>query len=84
MWFPHPGEMVDGVSDETPPLKQVMLFDIDTDPQERKEISHQHPEIVKSLLKRLEQLQEGAQPINFPPDDPRCDPQRTGAWGPWQ
>ncbi|KAB5548966.1 hypothetical protein PHYPO_G00061760 [Pangasianodon hypophthalmus] len=84
IWFPRPGEMEGGVSDEAPPLKQVMLFDIDTDPQERKEISHQHPEIVDFLLKRLEQLQEGAKPVNFPPDDPRCDPQQTGAWGPWQ
>ncbi|XP_060790862.1 arylsulfatase B-like [Neoarius graeffei] len=84
LWFPHPGEMVGGVSDEAPPLKQVMLFDIDADPQERNEISHQHPKIVDFLLKRLEQLQEGAQPINYPPDDPRCDPQHTGAWGPWQ
>ncbi|KAI5096533.1 arylsulfatase B, partial [Silurus meridionalis] len=83
VWFPRPGETVGGVSDEVPPLKKVMLFDIDTDPQERNEISHQHPEIVDFLLKRLKSLQEGAKPINFPPDDPRCDPQKAGAWGPW-
>lgn len=84
MWFPRPGEGVGGVADEAPPLKQVMLFDIDADPQERNEISHKRPEIVNFLLKRLQQLQEGAQPVTFPPDDPRCDPQATGAWGPWQ
>ncbi|TSL04224.1 Arylsulfatase B [Bagarius yarrelli] len=84
VWFPHPGETVDEVTDEVLPLKKLMLFDIDADPEERNEISHQHPEIVNFLLKRLDQLQKGAMPINYPPDDPRCDPQHTGAWGPWQ
>lgn len=65
-------------------LNQVMLFNVEKDPEERVEISHQHPEIVNFLLRRLQYYQKEAQPITFPPDDPRCDPGPSGAWGPWQ
>ncbi|XP_062867297.1 arylsulfatase B [Trichomycterus rosablanca] len=85
VWFPRPGETIGGASPVAPPpLKQVMLFNIDEDPEERQEVSHQHPDVVNFLLQRLEKLQQGAEPINFPPDDPRCDPKYTGAWGPWE
>lgn len=65
-------------------LKPVMLFNVEKDPEERVEISHQHPEIVNFLLRRLQYYQKEARPITFPPDDPRCDPGPSGAWGPWQ
>lgn len=65
------------------PLKSIMLFDIEKDPEERNELSTQFPTVVEYLLGRLQQYQKGAVPINFPSDDPRCDPGPTGAWGPW-
>ena len=66
------------------PLKQVMLFDIEQDPEEKHEVSAQHPEVVHFLLRRLDHYQREALPVTFPPEDPRCDPERLGgAWGPW-
>lgn len=84
VWFPRPGH---NSSESSPskvdPLKSVMLFDIEKDPEERNEVSADFPKVVEYLLKRLEKHQKTALPINFPADDPRCDPGPTGAWGPW-
>lgn len=81
LWFAPPGGRPLGASE---PLKQVMLFDVEKDPEERVEVSHQRPEVVSFLLRRLQQYQKQAVPIIFPPDDPRCDPRPSGAWGPWE
>lgn len=85
IWFPRPGH---NSSESRPsavdPLKPVMLFDVEKDPEERNELSAQFPSVVEYLLSRLHQHQKSALPINFPPDDPKCDPGPTGAWGPWQ
>lgn len=81
LWIPPPGGRPVNASE---PLKQVMLFDVEKDPEERLEVSHQRPEVVSFLLRRLQLYQNQAQPIHFPPDDPRCDPATTGAWGPWE
>uniref|UniRef100_A0A3Q3W419 Sulfatase N-terminal domain-containing protein n=1 Tax=Mola mola TaxID=94237 RepID=A0A3Q3W419_MOLML len=84
IWFPQPGHnSSEPRPSEVDPLKPVMLFDIEKDPEERKEISDQFPRIVEYLLGRLYQHQKSAVPINFPDDDPKCDPGPTGAWGPW-
>lgn len=68
----------------TDPLKPVMLFDIEKDPEERNEVSDKFPAVVDSLLDRLNQHQRSAVPINFPDSDPKCDPGPSGAWGPWE
>ncbi|KAM9840927.1 arylsulfatase B [Aulostomus maculatus] len=82
VWFPRPGR-----SESSPlrvePLKPVMLFDIEKDPEEKNEVSAHFPKVVEYLLNRLHKHQQHAAPINFPDDDPRCDPGPTGAWGPW-
>ncbi|XP_041816653.1 arylsulfatase B-like [Chelmon rostratus] len=83
-WFPRPGN-VSSVSkpSQVNPLKPVMLFDIEKDPEERNEVSAQYPTVVEYLLSRLYHHQKTAEPVNFPADDPRCDPGLSGAWGPW-
>ncbi|XP_041816561.1 arylsulfatase B-like [Chelmon rostratus] len=83
-WFPRPGN-VSSVSkpSQVNPLKPVMLFDIEKDPEERNEVSAQYPTVVEYLLSRLYHHQKTAEPVNFPADDPRCDPGPSGAWGPW-
>lgn len=82
VWFPRPGHNSSEFSDEDP-LKSVMLFDIEKDPEERNEVSAQFPAVVEYLLTRLSHHQKSALPITFPDEDPRCDPDPTGAWGPW-
>ncbi|XP_030598581.1 arylsulfatase B isoform X1 [Archocentrus centrarchus] len=84
VWFPRPGDNTsESSSSKVDQLKPVMLFNIEKDPEERNEVSAQFPKVVNHLLSRLEQHQRRARPINFPDDDPRCDPGPTGAWGPW-
>ncbi|KAI3362103.1 hypothetical protein L3Q82_012429 [Scortum barcoo] len=84
IWFPRPGQNSSEWSrfraDEP---KSVKLFDIEKDPEERNEVSALFPAVVDYLLSRLHQYQNSAAPINFPNDDPKCDPGPTGAWGPW-
>ncbi|XP_029941284.1 arylsulfatase B [Salarias fasciatus] len=82
-WFPRPGDDNSSSSAQPEPLKPVMLFDIENDPEERKEVSAQFPTVVDYLLNRLQKYQSGALPVKYPDDDPRCDPGPTGAWGPW-
>ncbi|XP_055792033.1 arylsulfatase B [Salvelinus fontinalis] len=85
-WFTRPGlENSSGTnsSGSVNPLKPVMLFDVEADPEERDEVSDQHPDVVDNLLRRLGHYLQRSQPITFPDDDPRCDP-GTGAWGPWE
>ncbi|XP_076020281.1 arylsulfatase B [Genypterus blacodes] len=81
-WFPRPGDNSSRTSSRDP-LKSVMLFDIEKDPEERTEVSDKFPAVVDNLLNRLNQHQRSAAPIIFPGEDPKCDPGPDGAWGPW-
>ncbi|KAM4527808.1 arylsulfatase B isoform 1-T1 [Odontesthes bonariensis] len=84
VWFPRPGHnSSESGSSTVDPLKPVMLFDVQKDPEERHDVSAKFPNVVEYLLNRLQHHQKRALPINFPDDDPRCDPGPTGAWGPW-
>ncbi|XP_071757832.2 arylsulfatase B [Centroberyx gerrardi] len=84
IWFPRPGNNGSGSGvSSMDPLKPVMLFDIEKDPEERNEVSDQFPTVVDFLLSRLHHHQRTALPITFPDNDPRCDPGPAGAWGPW-
>lgn len=84
MWFPRPDHNgSESAPPQADPLKPVMLFDVEKDPEERNEVSAKFPTVVDYLLTRLSHHQRSAVPIRFPKDDPKCDPGPTGAWGPW-
>lgn len=68
---------------DSEPVSQVQLFDIEKDPEERNEVSALYPSVVEYLLGRLKFYQDGSVPINFPDEDPNCDPGPGGVWGPW-
>ncbi|KAJ8339301.1 hypothetical protein SKAU_G00360870 [Synaphobranchus kaupii] len=84
-WFPPP-QLSNGTETSKPasPLRSLMLFNVESDPEEKQELSEKHPEVVDFLLTRLQHYQKASIPIIFPNDDPRCDPGPSGAWGPWE
>ncbi|XP_012687950.1 arylsulfatase I [Clupea harengus] len=64
--------------------KSVWLYNITGDPCERHDLAMQRPDVVKKLMARLAYHNHTSVPVQYPPDDPRANPdQNGGAWGPW-
>ncbi len=65
--------------------KNLWLFDVEKDPQERKDVSAVYPDVVNMMLYKLAQYNATAVPAVFPPQDPRSNPElHGGVWGPWE
>ena len=64
--------------------KNVWLFNIEEDPEERSDLSFRFPTVAKRLLQRLHEHNMTAVPCNYPDFDPSSDPKLHGGfWGPW-
>lgn len=87
----HPGDFNDDYDYDgdaagrwDPSAKNVWLFNITADPQERHDLSDSKPEVVKMMLERLKYYQSTAVPARFPKPDPNSNPAKHGGvWGPW-
>ncbi|XP_035687988.1 arylsulfatase B-like [Branchiostoma floridae] len=65
-------------------FKDLWLFNIRRDPQERRDLSEECPEIVQKLLERLSEYNKTAVPPYWPDPDQRSNPALHGdVIGPW-
>ncbi|KAK7474506.1 hypothetical protein BaRGS_00034260 [Batillaria attramentaria] len=64
--------------------KNIWLFNVAADPEERHDLSTSEPEVVRRLLDRLANYSATSVPPRYPADDPWARPARFGVWGPWR
>ncbi|XP_033760300.1 arylsulfatase B-like [Pecten maximus] len=86
-WVPVPTTMEDiNMGDDTSQSKKnLWLFNIAKDPEERVDLSSDYPDMVMKMLTKLQQQNETAVPCVYPPADPNANPERLGGWwGPWE
>jgi len=73
------------IPDPSSKSKNIWLFDISTDPDEKKDLFESHRDIAVDMLNKLAEYQATAIPARYPHSDPRCNPKyHNGFWGPWQ
>ena len=65
--------------------KNMWLFNIKEDPNERNDLSASRPDKVHELLGRLAYYNSTAVAVRYPPYDPKCNPELHGGfWEPWE
>ena len=85
-WIPPPNMPCPGLCHD-PIIAHygTWLFNITADPEERNDLSSEHPEKVAELMSRLEVYNRTAVPVCYPPPDPQANPALHGnAWVPWE
>lgn len=89
-WVPPPYSNTPafGITEKHPyttDTKNVWLFNIQEDPNERQDLSDTRQDMVKFMLDRLSYYQSTAVPCRYPDDDPLSNPNfHGGYWGPWE
>ncbi|XP_064616011.1 arylsulfatase B-like [Liolophura sinensis] len=84
-WIPPPHMAGKTQISSEAPTKNLWLFNIAVDPEERDDISEQYPDMVRKMLERLQAYNVTAVPVRYPKPDPRSNPKlHGGAWGPWE
>ncbi|XP_050416097.2 arylsulfatase J [Patella vulgata] len=87
-WVPPPHLQVDKnltLPSTNSQDQNLWLFNIKDDPNERRELSALYPDIVKSMLDRLDYYSNTAVPVRYPDPDPQANPDlHGGVWGPWE
>ena len=60
------------------------LYNVLEDPSERRNVSHEYPDLVRHLLTILQSYNATAAPLRNKPHDPRSDPAlHNHTWVPW-
>ena len=64
--------------------KNIWLFNVVADPEEKNDLSEVHPDVVMKLLEKLAKYNSTAVKCRYPSYDPRSNPvYHGGMWGPW-
>jgi len=72
------------IPDPDPKSKNIRLFDVSNDPNEKIDLFDSRRDIAVQMLNRLAEYQATAVPARYPLNDLRCDPKHhNGFWGPW-
>ncbi|GAB1598613.1 arylsulfatase B [Argonauta hians] len=83
-WIPPPHLNTSTVSMESS-LKNIWLFNITADPNERHDVAGENLNVVEFMLNRLAFYNTSAVKCRFPPPDPNSNPKLHGDyWSPWQ
>ncbi|XP_077988824.1 arylsulfatase B-like [Glandiceps talaboti] len=84
-WVPPPESGLPTVYPTDVTGKMIWLFNIAEDPNEEKDLSLFRPDKVDELLDRMQEYFKSSVPVDYPKNDPRCNPAKLGdAWGPWE
>ncbi|KAI8501713.1 hypothetical protein Bbelb_209840 [Branchiostoma belcheri] len=84
-WVPPPSSKQPWEKPKDPPGKHLWLFNIREDPEERTDLSQDHPQVVQELLEKLSGYNRTAVPVFYPEFDPQANPALHGdVWGPWR
>ena len=84
-WYPPQESDLVPIEPVIPPGKNIWLFNITADPDEKFDLTDKYPSVVKMMLGKLDEYYQTIVPVIYPDPDPNCDPaKRGGVWGPWK
>ncbi len=84
MWNPHHDQKDRVHNEDIPEDKNLWLFNVAEDPEERQDLSDDHPDIVNTMLQRLAEYKASAMPYETLENDFRANPDlHGGTWLPW-
>ena len=85
-WFPPPHlSHLASTPDPKDIEKNIWLYDVIHDPEERHDVSETHLEVVRAMLGRLAEYNRTAVTPIWPGQDHLAEPSlRTGVWEPWR
>ena len=73
------------IPDPDPKTKNIWLFDISKDPNEKTDLFERHKDVAVSMLNKLAEYQATSVPVRYPKADLHCNPKlHNGFWGPWR
>ena len=80
----HKSQYIEDDANKHKHKKNLWLFDIVSDPNEELDLSDKRPDVVRSMLDRLQYYSETAVKAQSPKFDDRANPEKNGgAWQPW-
>ena len=84
-WYPPVESGLVPIEPIMPPGKNIWLFNITADPDEKFDLADKYPSVVQTMLQKLDEYYKTMVPVIYPVPDPKSDPEKHGGvWGPWE